>query len=74
MQKAKSPAARKMPKTPARKRAMLGAAATTGHVDSPATVVIRKKTAKTPKALPKKGRKSDPKVCSSVCIQFTVTG
>lgn len=45
-----------MPKTP---RAVAARKApTTGHADSPATIVIRKKITKTPKALPKKGRKS----------------
>ena len=51
-------------KTPARVRAMLGAAATTGHADSPATIVLRKskKVAFTPKPQPRKGRKSKVKV------------
>ncbi len=52
-------------KTPAKARAALGAAATTGHVASPATIVIGKKSraASTPKPKPKKGRKSvAPKV------------
>jgi hypothetical protein len=53
-----------MAKTPARRRVMLGAAATTGHADSPATVVIRKKKSQTPspKALPRKGRKDQTTV------------
>lgn len=43
----------KTPRTIAR-----AAAPTTGHADSPMTLVIGKKKAKTPRALPKKGRKS----------------
>ena len=38
--------------------AVKAAAPTTGHAASPATVIIKKKMTKTPKALPKKGRKS----------------
>ena len=50
------------PKTPRTKAAHL--APSTGHADSPATIVIgkKKKLAKTPKVLPKKGRKSLGKV------------
>ena len=52
------------PKTPRTKAAAL--APSTGHVDSPLTLVIGKKTQplkmKTPKQLPKKGRKSIVKV------------
>lgn len=45
------------PKTPRTKAAAL--APSTGHADSPATIVIgRKKGSKTPKVLPRKGRKS----------------
>ena len=44
-------------KTPKRSQAA-SAISTTGHVDSPATLVIGRKLAKTPKPLPKKGRKS----------------
>ncbi len=50
-------------KTPAKTRALLGASSTTGHADSPATIVIGKKVKKTVQPKPRKGRKSVVKVC-----------
>ncbi|XP_074642038.1 uncharacterized protein LOC141899563 [Tubulanus polymorphus] len=47
---------RVMPKTPRTKMAM-NEVKTTGHAESPVTLIIRKKIAKTPKPLPKKGQK-----------------
>jgi hypothetical protein len=44
------------PKTPRTKAA--SKAPTTGHIASPATIVIRKKLTSTPAPLPKRGRKS----------------
>lgn len=53
------------PKTPRTKAA--SKAPTTGHADSPVTIVIHKKLTSTPALLPRKGRKSIGvrKVCVS---------
>jgi len=59
------------PKTPRTKAA--SKAPTTGHIASPATIVIRKKLASTPAPLPKRGRKSMglTKVCFLVFFYNT---
>ena len=76
-----------VPKAPARTPGKAAQATagieSTGHVDSPATIVITKKVARsTPKPLPRKGRKSGPKavseslvwlICFSVDGQLVVT-